>query len=129
MKNHPSFNTPPVDNAHVAPGCDRFDETMKYVLTGSISDLVDAPKPFLPSYGTGLEIQPYGLHDEGGPEYRVVMKQNGCFVATTRSRVNAQAIALIPDMIQTLKEIAEATANNEPISAKWASEMLAKFST
>lgn len=128
MKTHPSFTTPPADNTHVAPGCERFEETMKYVLTGSISDLVDSPKPFIPSYGTGLEITSYDALADGA-EFRVTMKQNGCFVAMTRSLVDAQAIALIPDMIQTLKEIAEATANNEPISAKWASEMLAKFST
>ena len=70
---------PPVDNDHVAPGCELFASC-------------PPPKDFTPSYPGGLEIIAYGLGDDAGPQYHVRMKKNGCFVAMTRSVVDAEFI-------------------------------------
>lgn len=92
---------PPVDNAHVAPGCELFSS-------------VPLPAFFVPSYGTGLEVFAYGLGDEGGPEYRVCMKQNGCFVAMTRSSIDAKMIAAMPDMLKALQLMVGVFGEVEP---------------
>ena len=80
---------PPIDNNFVAPGCELFTS-------------VPPPARFVPNYDGGLETIAYGLGDEGGPEYHVRLKKNGCFIAMTRSLVDAQLIEAAPDMLQSL---------------------------
>ena len=80
---------PPIDNNFVAPGCELFAS-------------VPPPARFVPDYGDGLETIAYGLGDDAGPQYHVRMKQNGCFVAMTRSLVDAQLVEAAPDVLHAL---------------------------
>lgn len=70
-------------------------------------------KQFSPSYDGGLEITEMYLGDHADErEFRISLKKNGAFVAMTRSSVDANMIAAMPDLLASVKLAARRACND-----------------